>query len=72
MKKLNGVKICYGLSALLAVGFIINIIVIIGIYCICMLLFGLNKYEKKLVGSIFNKIFKRRRKNGHSQAEKYG
>lgn len=27
MKKLNGVKICYGLSALLAVGFIINTII---------------------------------------------
>ena len=27
MKKLNGVKICYGLSALLVVGFIINTII---------------------------------------------
>ena len=42
-------------------GFVINISVMIGIYCICMLLLGLNHYEKKLVGSIFNKIFKRRK-----------
>lgn len=27
MKKLNGVKICYGLSALLFIGFIINTII---------------------------------------------
>ena len=42
-------------------GFIINVMVMIGVYGVCMLLFGLNKYEKNLVTSIFNKILKRRK-----------
>ncbi len=48
-----------GLSGWL--GFLINIIFMTGIYSICMLLFGLNKYEKKLISSIFIKLFKRRK-----------
>jgi hypothetical protein len=51
-----------GLSGWL--GWLVNVMVMITIYIVCMLLFGLNKYEKSLIFDIFYKIFKRGKKDG--------
>ena len=41
------------------VGWIVNVAVMVVAYATCMLVFGLNKHEKSLIFSIFNKVFKR-------------
>ncbi|MBR6737915.1 MAG: polysaccharide biosynthesis C-terminal domain-containing protein [Clostridia bacterium] len=48
-------------------GFICNVAVMVIVYLICLLLFGFNNYEKKLLSSIFLKIFKKQKeKNNES------
>lgn len=41
------------------VQFILNCLIMVAIYAICMLLFGLNKYEKTLLKNIKNKFIKK-------------
>lgn len=41
------------------VGFGINALVVVAVYAVCMILFGMNSYEKHLVFGIFGKLFRR-------------
>ena len=43
-------------------GFACNIFIMISAYAVCMFLFGFNTYERSLIKSIFQKIFRRRKK----------
>ena len=43
-------------------GFLANALVIIVSYAVCMILFGMNSYEKNLIFGIFRKLFRKKRK----------
>ena len=43
-------------------GFLANALVIIVSYAVCMILFGMNSYEKNLIFGIFRKLFHKKRK----------
>ena len=40
-------------------GFIVNCLVMVSAYALCMFTFGMNAYEKKLLGSVFKKFRKK-------------
>ena len=42
-------------------GFACNIFIMVSVYAVCMFLFGFNTYERSLIKSIFEKIFRRRK-----------
>ena len=44
-------------------GFAVCIAALVLVYCVSMLLFGFNKYEKGLIGSIIKKIFRRKKQH---------
>lgn len=48
-----------GLSAYGWLGFIINCAVMVAVYGICMITFGMNKSEKRIIEKIYKKIFKK-------------